>query len=165
MSHDTSNTWRIGDLAQAAGVSTDTIRHYERKGVLHALRSTNGYRHYPTNSLERLRMIRQALAVGFTLDELAAIFKIFERGGAPCRQVRELAANKLSEIEQHLIEVTALRDELKSALKDWDARLARTTSGDRAGLLQSLANRNSVRGSSTRLLLRKPKRSKKGKKQ
>jgi DNA-binding transcriptional MerR regulator len=126
------------------------------------MRSGNGYREYPEHALERVRMIRQALAVGFTLDELSAVFRVFDRGGAPCHEVRSLAAEKLAEIERHLQDVIAMRDELRESLKDWDERLSKTTGGQRAGLLKALAARDSVRASSTSLLLRKPKR--KGKK-
>jgi len=149
--------WRVGDLAKSAGVSTDTLRHYERKGLLRPRRSSNGYREYPAHALERVQMIKQALTVGFTLDELAAIFTVFDRGGAPCHEVRSLAATKLVEIEHHLQEVTAMRDELREALADWDARLAKTANGQRADLLKALAARDSVKRSSTSLLLRKPK--------
>lgn len=155
--------WRIGELAKATGVSTDTLRHYERKGVLRSERSSNGYRAYPKDALERVRTIRQALAVGFTLDELSAIFRVFDGGGAPCQQVRSLAAQKLAEVESHLQEVTALRNDLRTALKDWDARLAKTGMGQPAGLLKALAARDSVHGSSTSFLLRKPKQNRKGK--
>jgi DNA-binding transcriptional MerR regulator len=158
-----SRSWRIGELAKATSVSTDTLRHYERKGVLHSQRAGNGYRDYPEGALERVRMIRQGLAMGFTLDELGSIFEVFDRGGAPCQQVRSLAASKLVEIETHLQEVIALRDDLKDALKDWDKRLAKTASGQRAGLLKSLAARNGVRSSSG-LLLRRPSIKKKGQK-
>src|SRR4030095_2506914 len=156
--------WSIGNLAKATGTSTDTLRHYERKGVLTSKRLHNGYRVYPEDAVERVRTVRKALAVGFTLDELSVVFRIFDQGGAPCHQVRSIAANKLAEIESHLREVTALRDELKVALKEWDLRLAKTASGQRAGLLQALAVRNNLRSSSTSLLIRKPKRTKKGKK-
>lgn len=152
---------RIGELAKATGVSTDTLRHYERKGVLRSHRTGNGYREYPEDALERVRMIRQALAVGFTLNELRAIFKVFDHGGAPCQQVRSLAASKLTQLETHLEEVTALRDDLRDTLKDWDKRLAKTAAGQRAGLLKTLAARNGVRSSSS-LLLRKPSIKKKG---
>ena len=158
-----SGSWRIGELAKTTGVSTDTLRHYERKGVLRAQRSSNGYRQYPENAVERVRMIRQALAVGFTLDELCTIFKVFDGGGAPCQQVRTLAARKLAEVESHLQEVTTLRDDLRAALKDWDNRLAKTALGKPAGLLKALAARDSVHGSSTNFLMRKPKRNRKGK--
>ena len=156
-------SWRIGELAKATGVSTDTLRHYERKGVLRSARSGNGYREYPENALERVRTIRQALSVGFTLDELSTIFKVFDGGGAPCQQVRSLAAQKLVEIENHLQEVTTLRNDLRATLKDWDARLTKTVLGQTAGLLKALATRDGVHSSSTSFFLRKPKRKKKGK--
>ncbi|HYX28530.1 MAG TPA: heavy metal-responsive transcriptional regulator [Pyrinomonadaceae bacterium] len=156
----TGGPWRIGELAKAAGVSTDTLRHYERKGVLRSQRARNGYREYDESVLERVRMIRKALAIGFTLDELNAVFKVFDRGGVPCQQVRSLAASKLAQLEIHLAEVIALRDDLKDALKDWDKRLAKTASGERAGLLKALTARNGLHSSSG-LLLRKPSSKKK----
>ena len=157
-------SWRVGDVAKAAGVSADTLRHYEKKGLLRPQRSHNGYREYPDNAIERVRLIRQALAVGFTLDELSGVFQVFDRGGAPCHEVRSLAARKLADIENHLEDVIAVRNELRESLKDWDKRLAKTASGQRAGLLIALGARDSVRHTSTRLLLRKPGLKKEGKK-
>ena len=104
------------------------------------------------------------LLVGFTLDELSKVFKVFDRGGAPCQEVRGLAATKLAELERHLQDVIAMRDELRASLKDWDTRLAKTATGQRAGLLKALAARDGVRHSSNSLLLRKPKMKQKGKK-
>lgn len=130
---------RAGQLAKACGVSTDTLRHYERKGVLpRPRRSVNGYREYPSDAVERVRLIRKALEVGFTLDELARIFVVRDRGGAPCREVRELAASKLSDLELRLREMLTLRDELRETIKGWDEKLSRAGSGTRAGLLESL---------------------------
>ena len=129
-----------GELARLAGVSSDTLRHYERKGVLsRPRRGTNGYRQYPAEALERVLLIRRALSVGFTLDELARILKVRDQGGAPCQDVRNLAETKLSNLESQLLELTKLRDDLRSTLKDWDGRLARRTKGERVGLLESLA--------------------------
>src|SRR5579864_2006270 len=87
---------RSSELAKLAGVSTDTLRHYERVGVLSARRSENGYREYSLDAIDRLRLIRSALAVGFTLTELGSIFEVRKRGGAPCHHVRDLAAGKLA---------------------------------------------------------------------
>ena len=131
---------RSGELARAAGVSTDTLRHYERKGVLaKPRRDANGYRAYGPESVGRVRLVRRALSVGFTLDELARILKERETGRAPCRKVRELAAAKLAEIEERLGEMEAVRDELRATLKDWDRRLARAQAGAPARLLEALA--------------------------
>jgi DNA-binding transcriptional MerR regulator len=131
---------RAGALARAAGVSTDTLRHYERKGVLaRPRRSANGYREYPAEALARVRLVRRALGVGFTLDELAQILRARERGVAPCREVRELAARKLAGVEERLRELVAVREELRAALADWDSRLSKTKAGESARLLESLA--------------------------
>ena len=138
---------RAGELARAAGVSTDTLRHYERKGVLaRPRRSANGYREYPAESLARVRLVRRALSVGFTLDELAQILRARERGVAPCREVREMAARKLADVEERLRELAAVREELREVLADWDSRLSKTKPGERAGLLESLAATARPRG-------------------
>src|SRR5436305_8540073 len=106
---------RAGELARAAGVSTDTLRHYERKGVLpRPRRSPNGYREYAAESLARVLLVRRALTFGFTLDELARVLRARERGGAPCREVRALAASKLSGVEARLRELASLRDDRRA---------------------------------------------------
>jgi DNA-binding transcriptional MerR regulator len=129
-----------GELADSAGVSRDTLRHYERKGVLpRPLRGHNGYRQYPPEALERVQLVRRALSVGFTLDELAKVLKVRDAGGAPCEEVRRLAAQKLLTVQDQLRELTKLRDDLQETLKDWDARLARRARGKRANLLESLS--------------------------
>lgn len=129
-----------GKLADLAGVSRDTLRHYERKGVLpRALRAQNGYRQYPPEALQRVQLIRRALSVGFTLDELARVLKVRDAGGAPCEEVRKLAAQKLLDVQDQLRELSALRDDLQKTLSDWDTRLARRVRGQRANLLESLS--------------------------
>src|SRR6185369_12338504 len=128
-----------GELAELAGVSRDTLRHYERKGVLpRALRGQNGYRRYPPEALQRVQLVRRALSVGFTLDELAKVLKVRDAGGAPCEEVRKLAAQKLLNVQDQLRELTKLRDDLQETLREWDARLAHRTNGKRANLLESL---------------------------
>jgi DNA-binding transcriptional MerR regulator len=135
-----------GELARLAGVSTDTLRHYERKGVLPTpSRSRNGYRRYAAESLERVRMVRSALAIGFTLAELAKILKARNAGRAPCREVRDLAAQKLDKVQAQLTDLAVLRDELKATLRDWDSLLLQTGSERRAGLLESLAKRDGTK--------------------
>jgi DNA-binding transcriptional MerR regulator len=129
-----------GELAHLAGVSRDTLRHYERKGVLpRPQRGHNSYRRYPPDALQRVQLVRRALSVGFTLDELAQVLKVRDAGGAPCEEVRRLAAQKLVNVQDQLRELTALRDELQKTLSDWDARLARRPRGKRINLLESLS--------------------------
>jgi DNA-binding transcriptional MerR regulator len=137
--NDKNSFLRSGQLAQQAGVSTDTLRHYERLGLLpRTRRSSNGYREYPREALDRVRLVQRALAVGFTLAELARILKSRDKGGIPCREVRALAETKLRNVEEQLRELTCLRDDLRATLKDWDARLASAATDERAGLLEAL---------------------------
>jgi DNA-binding transcriptional MerR regulator len=130
---------RSAHLARLAGVSPDTLRHYELKGLLpRATRSANGYREYPPEACTRVRLVRRALSLGFTLDELARLVAVRDRGGAPCAEVRALAAAKLATIEERLTELEDARDRLRSVLTHWDALLARTPKGGRAALLDAL---------------------------
>jgi DNA-binding transcriptional MerR regulator len=128
-----------GQLARLCGISTDTLRHYERVGVLPRVpRTRSGYRQYPPEAQVRVMAVRRALALGFSLAELARIFRVRERGGAPCREVRRMAEGKLAEIEKRLAEMSALRDELRGLLEDWDKRLEATPEGTQARLLERL---------------------------
>lgn len=128
-----------GELARLTGLSSDTLRHYERKGVLgRARRLENGYRRYGPESVDRVRLVRAALSLGFTLDELGQIFAIRRAGGAPCKKVRALAAEKLAEAEVRLRELEALVESLRALVAAWDARLADTPHGTPARLLESL---------------------------
>ena len=132
---------RTSEVARLAGVSPDTIRLYERRGLLARPRRTaNGYRQYPPAAAERVRLVRRALAIGFTLAELRLILVARDSGQAPCRAVRTLAAEKLEALETRLEDLRRLRDQIRRVLRDWDARLARTPRGERAGLLHALAD-------------------------
>lgn len=135
---------RSGELARLTGVSPDTLRHYERKGLLSSRRSTNGYREYSSLAVDRVRVIRRAIACGFTIDELATILKARDQGDTPCHQVRRLALAKLAAVEEQLRELEIIRDDLRSILDDWEERLSQTAENQAAGLLDSLANRESV---------------------
>jgi DNA-binding transcriptional MerR regulator len=131
---------RSGELAELAGISADTLRLYERKGLLVAPpRSSNGYRYYPAESVDRMRLIRAALSIGFTLDELAEILAMRDGGSAPCAHVRELAGTKLKNLERYIGQLVELRNQLALILKQWDGALKKVPRGKRAGLLEALA--------------------------
>ena len=145
-----------GELADLAGVSRDTLRHYERKGVLpRPLRGHNGYRQYPRTALQRVQLVRRALSIGFTLDELARVLKVRDGGGVPCEEVRRIASRKLLDVQDQLRELTALRDDLQETLHDWDARLTRRDKGKRANLLESLSGDQKPAKHSHHLIKRK----------
>ena len=129
----------VGGVARACGVSPDTIRHYERKGAIPAAaRAANGYRSYPAETVARVRRIRRAIALGFTLHELGRLFRQRAVGKPPCREVRAMAERKLAELETRIAEMQALRDALVDTVRTWDERLAQTPEGEAARLLDSL---------------------------
>jgi DNA-binding transcriptional MerR regulator len=127
------------ELARLTGVSTDTLRYYERKGLLKPLRNkSNGYRRYPVAAVARVLVIRRALAIGMTLDQISSVMKVRDTGGSPCRQVREMAAAKLRELEAAAREIESVASELRGLIRSWDSKLADTPTGSQALLLESL---------------------------
>lgn len=134
-----SELLRVGDVASRAGVSVDTVRHYERKGVLQNVsRDDSGYRRYSEDAVRRILVIRRAISLGFSLDELGAIFRERASGNAPCARVRDLAGRKLVELEERIAALTALRAALTEAISGWDDRLRTTKQGGFAHLLETL---------------------------
>ncbi|HWS54475.1 MAG TPA: MerR family transcriptional regulator [Pyrinomonadaceae bacterium] len=114
---------RIGEVAKASGVGVETLRFYERRGLLGRPRRTGGnYRVYDEEVLERLAFIKRAQAVGFTLDEIGEILAESAGGRLPCRHVREAARRKLEELDRRLSELRRYRSELARTLREWDER-------------------------------------------
>ena len=127
------------ELAASAGISTDTLRYYERSGVLpKPARTRAGYRRYPAAATARVALIRRALAIGFSIKQLARVFREKEQGGAPCRKVRAIVAERLSRIDAELASLETLKVDLTELLRDWDAKLAQTPDRQQAKLLESL---------------------------
>lgn len=135
---------RIGELAHASGVSSDTIRYYERIGLMpRAARTPSGYREYPAGARNRMRLIRNAVQLGFPLQEIAKVLRIRDAGGAPCRQVRDYARELVGQIDQRITELETEREAMLQMIEDWDAVLAGTRPDTPVRLLErdSLAAR------------------------
>jgi MerR family Zn(II)-responsive transcriptional regulator of zntA len=131
--------FRSGQLAKLAGVSPDTIRYYERKGLLpEPIRTRSGYRLYDSHALMRLRMIRSALAVGFTINDLSKIFRIRASGGIPCEEVLRIAQEKLIELDQRMAQLRIARRDLHRCMQAWNKMLAETRKGTPARLLERM---------------------------
>jgi DNA-binding transcriptional MerR regulator len=128
---------KSGELAGLTGVSRDTLRYYERKGLLPAVqRLQNGYRRYPPDALARVRLIRGALGIGFTVDELREILSARDRGLAPCHRVHALAVEKAAALAARIAELAALQKALRGAIRSWARKLKSTAPGKAAGLLE-----------------------------
>jgi DNA-binding transcriptional MerR regulator len=131
-------------VARHTGVSTDTLRHYERKGLLRPpARTATGYRRYTADTIQRVQLIQRALVIGFSLDDLARVLRDRERGLAPCKSVRDLVTERLADLDDRLRELSELRAELGELVKEWDARIARV-GGKPAHLLETLGDRPAI---------------------
>lgn len=99
----------IGKLADAAGVNIETIRYYQRRGLLEEpAKPLGGHRRYPADMAKRLRFIKRAQVLGFTLSEISGLLRLDE--ARACAETRELAARKLALIEQKIADLAAMRD-------------------------------------------------------
>lgn len=106
------STIGIGRLARQSGVPIDTVRHYERIGLLKpAVRLASGYRRYGDAEQKRLRFIRRAKALGFTLEEIQALLSL--SASRSVAQVREAARERLVDVERRLAELARVRDSLR----------------------------------------------------
>ncbi len=147
-----------GQLARQSGVSTDTLRHYERLGLLPLPQRTPGnYREYPPTSQQRVELIRRALTIGFSLAELKTILAMRDKGGAPCRHVRNLLHARIRDMSQQIRNLVSLRAEMNRLSREWDKRLRRAKPGQVARLLESVPPRARGRVGSGALARRKKK--------
>jgi len=122
---------QIGELAKQVGVSVQTVRFYERQRLLPLpARKDSGYRIYRDGDLRRLRFIRQAQRLGFSLDEIKSVLGMRERGACPCGDVVEIAERHLEEAEKQIDYLTRFREELARTLRDWKRSKRRNVSGD-----------------------------------
>ncbi len=134
---------RSSELARLAGVSTDTLRFYERQGLLPEPPRTNGnYRMYPAEALKRVQLVRGGLSLGFSVEELRQLLAVRDRGGIPCMQVRKLAQLKLEALEHDIRDLQALRKVLQKALRSWDEKINAGPVVARLGLLETFVEAN-----------------------
>jgi DNA-binding transcriptional MerR regulator len=141
----------VSQLARIAGVGPDSIRHYERIGLVpQGERSPAGYRYWTAREVQYLKWIASAKRAGFTLHELGEIFRMYRAGTAPCRRVRDLLQQKLVDLDREVDELSNLRAQLRRVFVRWKRRLRRASSGDFVPLFDDLHD-VSVKQSTTAL--------------
>lgn len=106
---------KIGELAKLAATGIDTVRFYERQGLLpQPQRQASGYRHYDLSDVGRLRFIRRAKALGFTLSEIGDLLALSGRREDDMGSLKAAATEKLVDVEAKLAELTRVRDGLRT---------------------------------------------------
>lgn len=113
--------YQIGQAAKESGCSIDTIRYYEKEGLLkEAARTEGGFRKYARNAIERIRFIKKAQSFGLTLSEIKAIMRESEKGlESCCNHVSKVLSRKLVELEAKIKELQTTRKQLHSLMESW----------------------------------------------
>ncbi|MDE8653809.1 MerR family transcriptional regulator [Novosphingobium album (ex Liu et al. 2023)] len=107
----------IGDLGKATGTKVETIRYYERIGLLpQPSRTAGNYRAYGEAELGRLSFVRRARDLGFSLDQVRALLKLSDDRSQDCARVDRIASEHLREVDRKLADLSALRRELKAVI-------------------------------------------------
>ncbi len=108
-------TLRIGQIAEGAGVGVETVRFYERRGLLdEPPRTASGYRAYPAGSVERLRFIRRAQGLGFSLAEIREFLVLYPDSRNACGSVQTQVEGKLAEVEAKIRNLRRVRRALRT---------------------------------------------------
>ena len=112
---------KIGEVAKRSGIGIETLRFYEKGGLLgRPGRTESGYRVYDSGVLQRLDFIKRSQMLGFSLDEIKRIIADKEAGKSPCHEVREIVRRRLGELDEKLKEMRRYRKELGAAFKNWE---------------------------------------------
>lgn len=128
---------QIGQIAKRAGVPIDTVRYYERHGLLRSpARQASGYRLYEEQDIERLRFIRRAKSLGFTLNEIQELLALSGRREQDMAGLKAAAQEKLADVEHRLAELTRIRDGLQTLVASCPGH----GELDRCPILAALAN-------------------------
>lgn len=107
------STLTIGKLAKACDVTVDTVRYYERMGLILPLdRTESGYRVYSSDSVKQLRFVRKAQSLGFTLEEIKELLALSEIPEKDCGDVRDKAQHKITEIDARISDLLAVKEAL-----------------------------------------------------
>jgi Hg(II)-responsive transcriptional regulator len=105
---------RISEAAERAGVNVQTLRYYERRGLLpKPPRRASGYREFPADAVRLVRFIKRAQELGFSLDEVGALLKLRRQSGRNRKQIRAVASQRIQHIDQKIAELGRMKSALE----------------------------------------------------
>lgn len=111
-----TETLTIGKLAKVAGVGVETIRYYQQRGLLPVPQSSGAYRHYPVSLGNRIRFIKRAQALGFSLEEVAELLSLED--GIDRVSIRQIASTRLEEIQAKLADLNRMKNALSHLIHE-----------------------------------------------
>ena len=111
------NSLKTGELAKQAGVNVETLRFYEREGLLvEPPRRASGYREYPPDTVQRIRFIQRAKELGFTLREIKGLLELRVDPETTCAEVKEQAAEKIADVKQKISDLKKIERALNKLM-------------------------------------------------
>jgi MerR family mercuric resistance operon transcriptional regulator len=113
--------FRIGELSRRTGCKIETIRYYERIGLLPRPERRGRYRQYDVEGVSSLAFVRRARDLGFTLDEVRALLRLSARGGVACAEARDLAASHLANVRKRIADLRSMERVLATMVRQCDA--------------------------------------------
>ncbi len=132
-----------GEVAAAADVNAETLRYYERRGLIPApARSASGYRQYPAETVDRIQFVKQAQALGFSLEETKELLSLRATRGARAAQVRSRTQRKIAEIDRRIEELQCMR----AALEHLVEHCSGEGSASGCTILHAIEQRGAMRG-------------------
>lgn len=138
----------IGQVAKLAGVKPDTVRFYERTGLLpRPTRTAAGYRLYGDAAARQLRFVKKAQGLGFSLDEVRRILSLRGGGKKTCDRVLAIAEATLGDTERRLAELQTFRDDLKRTVTTWRKPSKRACAAEFCALIESASHSSGKRPS------------------
>ncbi len=131
-SYDTKKTMlTVSQLATRCDVTSETVRYYARMGLLQPKRHPeNGYKLFKFDDIQKLRFIRQAKLLGYTLAEIDQVLHHSMKGDSPCPMVRDFIQRRIKANREKIITLTALQKRMESALKEWESKPDGIPDGD-----------------------------------
>jgi len=110
----------VSELSKITQTTVDAVRHYVRIGLLSPSRNpSNGYKLFNENDIKKIRFIRNAKGLGFTLSDIRIIFEHSSGGQSPCPTVRDIILQRIDENRTRLVELNALQQRMDGALEQW----------------------------------------------
>jgi len=106
----------IGKLAKESGVTVETVRFYEQKGLIKRPSSKSGYRKYPYDDIVKIKFIKRTQELGFTLNEAKELLELRVKANAKCGQVKTKAVSKLNEVEEKIKDLNKMKRSLKKMI-------------------------------------------------
>ena len=134
------------EVAKSASVSADVVRYYSRIGLLYPTRNPeNGYRMYTLEDVNRVRFVRKARWLGFTLNDVRTILKEADSGHSPCCEVRRIISERIQENQKRLEHLHEMQERMETALATWESKPDSEPGNERiCGLIDDLAQDEKV---------------------